>query len=40
VKIPPNTDIGYDVERDRARRIAVSPEGISVVSTDVNFGAS
>ena len=40
VKIPPNTDIGYDVDRDRARRIAVSPEGISVVSTDVNFGAS
>ena len=40
VKIPANADVGYDAERDRARGIVVSPEGISVVSTDVDFGSS
>jgi len=40
VKIPANTVIGYDPESDRARKIVVSPEGISVVSTDVVFDPS
>ncbi len=40
VKIPANTVIGYDPEGDRARGIVVCPEGISVVSTDVDFAPS
>jgi glucose-1-phosphate adenylyltransferase len=37
VRIPPNTTIGYEPERDRERGILVGPEGIAVVAADVRF---
>ncbi|HEU4402573.1 MAG TPA: glucose-1-phosphate adenylyltransferase [Candidatus Polarisedimenticolia bacterium] len=37
VRIPPDTSIGYDAARDRARGITVTEEGISVVAPDVRF---
>jgi len=37
VRIPPNTTIGYEAEEDRQRGITVSPEGIAVISNEVQF---
>ncbi len=37
VKVPPDTSIGYDAERDRARGIVVSEDGISVVTLTSRF---
>ena len=37
VRIPPNTSIGYEPEKDRARGITLCPEGISVVCADARL---
>ncbi|MER3536525.1 MAG: glucose-1-phosphate adenylyltransferase [Thermus sp.] len=37
VKIPPHTEIGYDLEEDRARGFTVTPEGVVVVPKGYRF---
>jgi glucose-1-phosphate adenylyltransferase len=37
VKIPPHTEIGYDLELDRARGFTVTPEGVVVVPKGYRF---
>lgn len=37
VVIPPHTEIGYDLEADRARGFTVTPEGIVVVPKSYRF---
>lgn len=37
VSIPPHTEIGYDLEADRARGFTVTPEGIVVVPKSFRF---
>jgi glucose-1-phosphate adenylyltransferase len=38
VRIPAGTEIGHDAERDRARGMHVSEDGIAVISPEVDFG--
>lgn len=37
VRIPPNTEIGYDLEADRARGFIVTPSGVVVVPKSYRF---
>ncbi len=40
VEIPPNIQIGYDPEEDRARGFYVSPQGITVVAKGAEVKAN
>ncbi|NAW18988.1 glucose-1-phosphate adenylyltransferase, partial [Salmonella sp. hn-f5] len=37
VRIPPNTEIGFDLEADRARGFIVTPSGVVVVPKSYRF---